>query len=270
MWQIIGNVAAVLGLIGVSINSIAGKAYESHIAVAAIGVTCITCLFYLFVRVRRWEGNVYPKGYKSIATFVRYSTTDGKTIIHETFRQIQIKHSYLTEIEHKYKWTGSKEPVISSHLQTLGPVSMDVATGSSVRKVKFERARFCNDTEVVHLRSTLDDADEKSETFVSLRLSMPITIVQFRVELLHCSKPQHANMVAVVERKSCTVIRDDYERVATVPFDLTSRSFEYLLKHPEANFDYRLRWDRPALLQQRSRGKRKTKEQTAEVVSQVT
>lgn len=257
MWKIIGNFAAVLGLVGVSFNSLFGKAYESHIALAALIATCFFGLVYVYLRVRRWENSIYPKGYKPIATFVRYSTTDGKNIIHETFRQIQVKRTYLSEIEHRYKWTGSKKPIITSHLQALGAESLDESTGFNIRKVIFERPKFCNDTEVVHLRSSLDDSDEKSDTHVSLLVDLPTTIVQFRIELLHCAKPAHASMNAIVERKRGTVMRSEYERIAEVRFDMTSRSFEYLLKYPEPGYEYRIRWDRPPVPMPRTRGKKK-------------
>lgn len=253
MWQQISNIGAVLGIVGVSANSILGSAREAHIALGVIAITCIVVIAYVYWRVRRWQQTIYPKGFRPIATFIRYTTTDGKLIMHETFRHIQIKHTFLTQIEHRFRWTGTHEPEMSSELQTLGPVTHDEATDFKVRCVKFERPRFYNDAEVVHLQSKLDDSDEKSQTFVSVLIDTPITIVQFRVELLHCQHQQFAGMHAYVERKRKTINAPQFELVGTVAFELMSRSFAYLLKHPEPGYEYRMRWDRPQLPQAKRR-----------------
>lgn len=196
MWQIISNFGAGLGILGVSANSLTGSAYESHVALGAVTITCLVVLAYVYWRVREWQKTVYPKGYRPISTFVRFSTTDGKSIVHETFRHIQIKHTFLAKIDHRYRWTGTKPPVVSSHLQSIGNENFDAATGFNVRGLHFERPRFYNETEVVHLRSVCDDSDEKSQTFVALLVDLPTTLVHFRVELLHCAKVAHGGMVA--------------------------------------------------------------------------
>lgn len=246
MWQYISNIGGVLGILGLSVNSVLGSAYEAHVAFAAIAVTCLILLWYVAWRVRKWQQTIYPKGYRATSTFVRYSTTDGKSIVHETFRHIQIKHTYLSEIEHRYRWSGTKPPVITSHLQSIGSEKLDEATGFNVRCVKFERPKFYNDTEVVHLRSVLDDSDEKSQTYVSLLIDLPTTVIQFRVELLHCVKVSHAGMKARIGRRRQTDRGDEFEPIGEVDFDVNSRAFDYLLKHPDPGYEYRMRWDRPA------------------------
>lgn len=144
-----------------------------------------------------------------------------------------------------------------SLLQTLGEETVDPATGFNVRPVRFDKPKFYNETEVVHLRSVCDDSDQTSQTYVCLLIDLPTTLVQFRVELLHCSKASHGGMKAWIERKLHTKTGDTYEPLGEVSFDVTSRSFSYLLKHPEAGYTYRLRWDRPALQATRRNGHKK-------------
>ena len=180
--------ASCLGILGVSATNLFADAYKAHIALGIFAATCILISGYAIWAIRCWQKKHYPKGYVPIATFVRYTTTDGKQIIYEVFRQIQVKHAFLTEIEHRYGWTGTKQPTITSTLQTIGPTAKDAATGWDVVPVKFQSARYFNDTEIVHLRSTLDDSDEKSEPFCNIRIDHPTRLLQFRIELLHCSK----------------------------------------------------------------------------------
>lgn len=129
-------------------------------------------------------------------------------------------------------------------MQSVGPAVLEETTGFHVRKVKFARPRFFNETEVIHLKSTMNDSDGSSEPYVAVLVDLPIAMIQFRVELLHCVKPQHSRMRAFFERKRQTINRSEYEPVTSVPFDTTSRSFEYLLQNPEPGYEYRLRWER--------------------------
>lgn len=247
MWKIFGNIGAIFGVAGVSLTYFIDKAYESHLAVAIILIACLLMLWYVYRAVKDWQRQVYARGYRPISTFVRYSTTDGKSITHETFRLIQVKHTFLVGIDHRYSWSGTKPAKISSQLQSVGDERFDAPTGFHVRSIRFEKPRFYNETEVVHIRSECDDSDEQSSTHVSLLIDLPVTLVQFRVELLHCTKSTHGGMKACVERRLQTSSHQNYEKICDVTFDINTRSFEYLLKHPEAGYAYRMRWDRPAL-----------------------
>lgn len=256
MWQKIGNYSAIAGLSGVSLFGFIDDAPKAHIALIAFVLTCAIIAAQAVSAIRKWQRTHYPKGYVPVATFLRYSTIDGKQVVHETFRQIQIKHAFLTKIDHRYFWTGSKPPTITSSLQKLGNTTKDPSTEYNVVEVAFPHARYFNDTEIVHLRSKMDDSDERSETFASLLIEYPTKLINFRVELLHCGKPSHASMVAYIERRLKGAMSAPYEQLATVTFDITSRCFEYLLPNPEPGFNYRIRWDRPRV-QAPGRGKKR-------------
>jgi hypothetical protein len=252
MWkklsQLAGAIAFLLTVLGVSAANLFVDAYKAHLALGVFVLTCMAVAIYSIWAIHTWQKATYPKGYIPVATFVRYTTTDGKQIVYETFRQIQVKHAFLTKIDHRYSWTGTKPPVIVSTLQTVGAVSKDTATGWDVVPVVFAHPRYYNDTEIVHLRSTLDDSDEKSSTLCSLLIEHPTKLAQFRIELLHCGKPVHAGMTAYIERrlKTSTSTASGFDVIDTVKFNVTSRSFEYLLANPEPGYYYQIRWDRPA------------------------
>lgn len=250
MWKKLSGFAsfivALLGVIGVSAANLFEDAYKSHIALLIFALTCVVVLLYAVWTLRQWQKTQYPKGYVPVATFLRYTTTDGKQIVYETFRQIQVKHAFLSRIENRYSWTGSKPPVVTSSLQKISAARKDAVTGWDVVDVIFAYPRFYNDTEIVHIRSTLDDSDEKSQTFCSLIMEYPSKLAQFRIELLHCGKAAHAGMTAFIERRLATSTTGVFEQVDTVKFNITSRSFEYLLANPDPGFTYRIRWDRPS------------------------
>lgn len=255
MWSKLSHLPAILGLLGVSLSSFLDHPFQAHIAAAAIALLCLFLACYGAWTLRKWQKQIYSKGYKPIATFVRYSTVDGKVVTHETFRQIQIKFAYLNEIEHKYRWSGSHAPDVTSLMQKVSEPVLEESSGFQVRKIRFERPRFFNETEVVHLHSTMNDVDGRSEPYVSLLVDLPIAMVQFRVELLHCVKINQVGMTAFFERKRKTVTRSEYEPVTTVAFDPTSRAFQYLLNNPEPGYEYRLRWEKQAQASPR-RGKK--------------
>lgn len=239
--------ASLLGIAGVSIANLLDDPDKSSLALAIFVVLCLLLFANLVWAIRCWQKQHYPKGYIPISTFVRYTTTDGKQVVYETFRQIQIKHAFLTGIEHRYKWSGSNPPVFTSKLQSVGSSDKDAKTGWDVVTLKFQQTRYLNDTEVVHLLSTLDDSDEKAETYCNSRIEHPLRLLHFRVELLHCSRPAHAGMIAHIERKKTTHAPGKWEPIDKVQFNLSSRSFEYMITDPEPEYQYCIRWDRPAI-----------------------
>lgn len=246
MWTIISNIGAILGIVGVSAANIYAESFKAHVALTIFTVAVLAVAAQLIWSLRKWQNKNYPNGYIPVATFVRYTTTDGKHVVHENFRQIQIKHGYLTKILHRQYWTGTKEPVLSSSLQRIGTKSKDPVTAFDIIEIHFARPRYYNDTEIVHTRCSIDDSDERSSTHVEIYIQAPINLVHFRVELLHCQKPAHAGMIAWFERRPHGATSSPYEPLSEVRFDATSRSFEKLVAQPDPGYNYRLRWDRPA------------------------
>lgn len=255
MWQKIANVASVLAILGVSANSFAGKAFEAHIALGVIVLTCIVCLVHVFWRIYKWQKLSYPRGFRPISTFVRYSTVDGNIITHESFKTVQIKRTFMSGTDHRYRWSGSKSPQISSLIQEIGETSLDTESGFSVLKLKFRSIRFYNDVEVMHLKSVMDDSDGEGETYLSAIITLPLTMLHLRVELLHCLDAKHVGMMAKVVRSKSSLKEPDFHRIADVAFDLNSHSFEHIVMNPEPGYDYRLVWEKPEPVKKKAAGR---------------
>lgn len=87
----------------------------------ALGVFCLLLLgiaicVVTFVWKHLQKTSVH--GYIGHSTFAKYETEpDGRHIRIESFRQIQSKQLVMTGLNYSFKWTGSKKPRITSHLQ---------------------------------------------------------------------------------------------------------------------------------------------------------
>ena len=243
-WQILVAGSVLTSVTGISLFAFASDPLKANIALGA---------FLLFVVFLGWRaqltfnqvlGKTYLNGYETLSTFVRYSTSDGKSIQYETFRHIQNKLLVRDHIEHKFRWTGSKAPKITSCLQTIGDTQPVEGTASSRVKVNFKKPILFNEVEVVHLLMELDDSDSVSEPHVGLLVHEPTKTITFKVELLH-SKDKYDGTYA-------KILRNDLDKnkgnpaveITTVKFDSVSKSFEYILPHPAPGYRYTLEWDR--------------------------
>jgi hypothetical protein len=114
MWKLAGNLASLAGILGVSASDLIGEQWKPWVALVAF----ISCMAYITLRAHkvfnRFSKQHYPSGYLPISSFNRYTTLDGKRIQYEVHRHIQVKTAYMKSFEHRFQWTGTKDPVVSS------------------------------------------------------------------------------------------------------------------------------------------------------------
>lgn len=83
------------------------------------------CLFLLIILtgvllgIARMLHQNYGKDYKGISSFYVYQTDDGIKSTFETFRLIQCKRIFLSQIEYRFKWSGTIMPRIFSNSQRI-------------------------------------------------------------------------------------------------------------------------------------------------------
>lgn len=245
MWNAIANGSAIASLLGVSALSFLNDAYKSHLALGLFALALAFLTYRGYVALRGWQERIYPNGCLPIATFVRYSTSDGKTYFYEIFRHIQIKEAYKKSFKHRFFWTGSKEPIVSSLLQTASPVTTISSTNESEVELSFKEHRFYNDTEIVHVGMQIDDSDEKAQTFVCAAVHAPMRLLHFRVQLAHYNSSAHYSQCATLESRAISANENSpFTPISTVKFDAASKSFEAMVPHPHPGNHYRLKWDR--------------------------
>jgi hypothetical protein len=246
MWRLAGNLASLVAIVGVSATDLVADRWKSWAALAI----CLLCAGYVAWLARKafdtFSKLHYPEGYLCISSFFRYTTLDGKNFVHETHRHIQIKTAFEKRFTHKFLWTGSKAPIVTSDLQTVSAV--EPVAGENTKRVTltFPRVRMFNEAEVVQLRMDIDDSDEIAQTYLRQRVDQPIRLIHFRVELLHASAKYFAQS-ALVTRCSTALDHAIPEELKRVPFDAVTKSFSHQIIDPDPGYQYQLSWPRPAL-----------------------
>jgi hypothetical protein len=160
-------------------------------------------------------------------------------------RHIQIKRPFLRHINHRFNWSGSKEPVILSDIQTAGkPINVQGTTSQEV-KLTFPTTRIYNDVEVVHMKMLLDDSDETSLTHLAQKVESPIRLLTYRVELLHVSNKYHGECAKLYRENFENGNAAVAEELQTIKFNPSTKSFDAKVPNPEPGYNYILAWPRP-------------------------
>jgi hypothetical protein len=251
MWRLAGNLASLVAIVGVSATDLVADRWKSWAALTVF-LLCVSYVAWLARKAFDTFSKLhYPDGYLCISSFFRYTTFDGKRFVHETHRHIQIKTAYEKRFTHKFLWTGSTDPVVTSDLQTVSAV--EPVAGENTKRVTlmFPRVRMFNEAEVVQLRMDIDDSDEIAQTFLRQRVDQPIRLIHFRVELLHVSN-KYFTQSALVTRCSTAVDHATPEELSRVPFDAVTKSFSHQIIDPDPGYQYQLTWPRPVLSRKRN------------------
>lgn len=207
------------------------------------------CVFLALLLISTWIGLIKfiqkenPEKYKKISAFTSYETSDGIQGVYEVFKVIQSKRLILQTIEHNFKWTGTKQPELSSNLQEIKQVvysndnSYDTALLSLRKPLKY------NEAGTIHVKAVTDDFDHAAHPHLDYKVNSEINVILFRVTLKN--KTEHFNKPAKLLKKqieSDTPV--DYQLFGSVPFDGQSKSYQYYLTEPEIGYYYRLEWEK--------------------------
>lgn len=243
-WQILITVSVLASVSGLSLFAFASDPYKANMALAAF------LLLLIFLGWKAWQTfnqlleKTYPQGFVTLSTFVRYSTSDGNNIQYETFRHIQNKALVRDYIDHKFYWTGSKPPKISSCFQEIGGIQPVDGTAQSKVRVSFKKPILFNEVEVVHIRMEVDDSDHKSETYIGLFVREPTKAITFKVELLHAKQKYNGAFAKILRNDIDKNKHNPPTEIGLVKFDTISKSFEYILSNPQPGYRYSVEWER--------------------------
>lgn len=186
----------------------------------------------------------YNEEYKRISSFIVFQTDDGVHSTFETYRLIQCKRSILSEIEYKYKWSGSIFPKLSSQNQKVEQLKPNNDPNVYDRAIiKFPKPLTYNETTVIHLKTENDDPDNVAEPHLDTKLTTPIEFIQFRVLLAY--KPDDYNKHALVKRKKINAETDsDFELIGSIAFNQKYKQYFYVLLNPDPGYKYRIEWEK--------------------------
>lgn len=175
--------------------------------------------------------------YQSISSDGRKSTLD-------TYRVIQCKRLFLTEIRFNFKWTGKKMPKLSSCAQTIENIHHNEDGNKwDDAIVKFQNPLRYNECTVVNIKTENDDYDNTAQPWLNCKLSAPIDMLDFRIMLSY--KPNGYSKPAIFERKKIdSEIDGDYEYMESIEFDTGNKQYSFCKVNPNPGFVYRLRWEK--------------------------
>lgn len=243
--ELISLLGLIAGLLGVSALMIFEDETKAWIALVVFIGFLVFAAFRIYRISASYIAQRYPKGYLPLSCFARYVTSDGNNITYELFRHIQVKKPVMAFFDHKYMWSGTKEPRCESDLQVVDSHAQVPGETTKRLKLKFKHARIYSDVEIVHLRMKIDDSDHRSGTFLHQTVESPIRVLCFRVELLHAEAIYNGKMATVTRRCIENGHAAISETLATIPFEASTKSFFYQISDPEPGYYYQLSWDRP-------------------------
>lgn len=234
------SLCSIVGLVLLFINN----KTACIIALAVFCIGLITIIYRILKAINKLVLDNSNREYRSISSFYVYQSKDGQKSTFDTYRLIQCKRLFLTEIPYRFKWSGTRNPVLTSNAQTIENVhhykDKNQWDGASI---KFNRPLRYNECTVVNVKTENDDFDGTAKPWISCNLQTPIEMMLFRVMLSY--KPDTFNAPAIFERKKIdTEIDGDFEYLESVDYDAGNKLYSFCKVNPEPGFIYRLRWEK--------------------------
>lgn len=241
IWKWVVGFATISSILGLILSFLSD---EKAVLIALISfcLFLLIALIGLLIALNKLIIQNHPEPYKKISSFYEFRSDDGQKSVFEMYRLIQSKRVLLSDIDYKFKWSGSKVPKISSNSQILGPiVCTDDPNVWDNCKIHFKNPLTFNESTVVHIRTDNDDYDGKAEPYISTRLDSPIKIMQYKVLLSY--KSDDFKEKAIFERKPIHSDVDiNWTYIDSIPFESDYKQYQYVVVDPEPGFIYRIRW----------------------------
>ena len=232
----IASLASIAGLIIAILN----KTYAVFIALGILILFLSIVLLKFFSVVNRFLLQKTENGFHKFANYVRYSTNDGKHISYVLQKYIQAKVLMINEHVHKFHWSGTCEPIITSSLQEFVAFNRTPKGEYDEVILRFKTPLTYNDFAIVHIKMELDDSDNKSEPYCEQAVKEPLQLLDFRIELRHLEQ----NPDAKILKKKLGAPFSEYEILGYVKFDINSRCYEHSEFNPHVGYSYRIEWNK--------------------------
>lgn len=243
--KIIDWAATAFGIGGVGIASIFADEKAGYVALLIWALLAIYCGWRVYQATQVVIARQYPQGYLPLSAAAKWTTSDGDNIVFELVRHVQIKKVATKHFEHRYRWTGTNTPKVTSMLQTCSEIQSIPGDMTKVIRLNFSQVRAYNEVEVVHLRMDIDDSDHAADTHLGHVVRTAMRLISFDVELLNAT-PKYYGEVAKVFRVALENPSAMAEDIATVKFDVSTKSFVYQIPEPAPGYRYAMSWTRPA------------------------
>ena len=234
---VLASLASIIGLVIIFIKT-------EWAVIVSLVFFCLVLLCFLIALLRvlnKFIERHSGEPYKKKSSFIKYETADGVNIIFETYRLIQSKTLVLTEFPYHFKWTGKHQPIVTSKLQRVEQVISNSNNSYDEAVLKFATPLLYNETGVVHFYTKLNDVEGISQPHVEVKVDAPIDIIHFRIVLKH--KPNSYLENAILKRREiASQISSDFENIESLPFDGSTKCYEYHLLNPQIGYFYKIEW----------------------------
>ena len=212
--------------------------------IIALSVFCLTLIVFLICLIRvlnKFIEKENADNYKKKSSFMKFETSDGINSIFETYRHIQAKCTILYELEHSFKWTGSKMPDVTSNIQEVTHVIDNKTNTYDKAILKFKQPLLYNETAIVHFHAKCNDADGTAKPYLETRIDSQIDVIHYRIVLKHKTGKYSSN-ATLSRKKIASDMSADYETIKSINFDLSTKSYEHHLLSPEVGYYYKISW----------------------------
>lgn len=239
---VICQVASIVSLVVAFID----KNWAVYVALSFVCLSLVSFIVAVALLFFKRSSTKYPEGFKRVASFCFYRTEDGENITCTAKRIIQCKSLCLSEIEHKFKWTGRNMPDFSAGKHKV--ISKTTTTGSGdydfdVTKIRLTCPLLYDETETINVEAVVNDADHVSKPFLCNIVKYPVGHLVFSVLLGY--KPDGFSKPAVLYKKKIGCDTDPaFELVEEIPFDAKHKRYYVEKDDPDVGYLYKIEWER--------------------------
>lgn len=239
---IIGFLGSLCSIVSIVLLCVSVET-SAHMALLCVCLFLLAFLVILIWGILRISHNENNLPHKRISIFATFETIDSTHSTYETYRVIQSKRLILTHFDHEFKWSGTKEPLISSSIQKVGKIEKGQQGEYDSVRLILKTPLLYNENTTLHFKAELDDVDNKAKPYLDFKVDMPINLISYRVILKN--KPNDFCKPAFLSRKLInTDVPAEYEKLGSVQFDNATKSYQYTLIEPEVGYYYRLEWEK--------------------------
>jgi Na+-transporting methylmalonyl-CoA/oxaloacetate decarboxylase gamma subunit len=241
-WKIFNIVAGSASIFSVAFLLLTDRV-NGMIALIAFCIFLLFLLILVTTAIFRLIRQENPEEYKKIAAFTSYEAVDEAHGVFEVFKVIQSKRLILQQVEHNFKWTGTKRPVISSELQEIKQLVMSDNKDYDKALLRLKRPLGFNESCTIHFKALTDDFDGMAQPHLDFKVNSAMNVIHFRVTLKNkgCDYCKAAKILKKPIESNAPL---GYEQYGSIPFDMQSKSYQYCLTDPEIGYFYRLEWEK--------------------------
>ena len=236
----------VIGVLSAILSTLALFILNENLAIWAFAIFCVGTFIIVFSIARLLLKNyekLHTDDYIRTTSFITHDFATKHISTYEVIQHIQCKTILLDRIYYKFKWTGSKQPVVSSDMQTVGPVFINDSPDEFDQvELRLDRPLRYGETVVQHFRAQLDDSDEKAKTMLAFHVEKPIEVLRMVAILRYKIDTYDKKAVVYVRMKAGASSQE--RKIEEIKFDQKTKSYLFHQKQPLIGRVYRMAWER--------------------------